>query len=56
MNDPLSCPHCGADAVKLRLLADYFDTQDRKAGCPQETEVQDDLCKWADNIVEELKP
>jgi len=49
--DPLVCPCCGANAAKLRLVADWFDS------CypfpSQNREVQEDLNAWADAITGE---
>lgn len=41
------CPCCGASANSLALLAEYFDL---KYPDNPNTEVQDDLRKWAKNI------
>lgn len=50
------CPHCGTDAAKNRILAQWFDAHDQKhtasTGEPMDDEVQQDLRKAANRIEE----
>lgn len=55
IDDPHVCSNCGTEAAKLRLLADFMDAWDEARG-NLDTEVQDDLRTWADNIVTPRKP
>lgn len=55
--DPFVCPHCGADATKLRMLAGALDALDKRkiftknlGRATSDREVQEDLNTWADNI------
>lgn len=44
------------DYVKLRRLAEYFETLDNMSGTVGQTEVQDDLRRIATNIEKQLNP
>ena len=45
----VQCPHCGADASKLMVLARWFSQY--CTGPNTSSEVQDDLKEWANRIL-----
>ena len=46
MSNPARCPICGADAAKLRYLANWCDARHRWTG-ETDNEIQRDLRQWA---------